>query len=267
VIEKLLDYAKGALGQVEAEAVRRHAAHCADCGDQLAALILLSETRTLGAPAAAHQAEIVNFPIAPPAQAPRRLWAGAAAILAALAVGAFVTQAGLPGADGPAVSEPQIPAVLFQATEADHDLVAGAVDFLDGIYTPRLRQAAVGTLSDTDRIRQGLIALRNDDAEAAAAVLAPFGERWDNDGTALLGSALFLLENPTAGPVLEMYAAASPRAAAGELEADGHLALYFLARLRYAGGEVAQAQEALGWILPDGAVGRAASAWWATVQR
>ncbi len=44
---KLLAYVRGSLDQEAAARVRRHAARCSTCGDQLATLLLLRETRIL----------------------------------------------------------------------------------------------------------------------------------------------------------------------------------------------------------------------------
>ena len=93
-------------------------------------------------------------------------------------------------------------------------------------------------------------------------MLEPFGERWERAGTALFGYVLFLLEDPAAYQVLEMYAAEHPTQVwQAEAETPEHLAFFFAARLRYATGDQAGAREAVGWIEPRAAIGVAAAAW------
>jgi anti-sigma factor RsiW len=86
-VDELIGYVRGELSQRRAASVRMHAAECMDCGDQLAALILLREERLYTGGAAPPQAKVTRFPV--PAKVPvRRRWAASAA--AALLIPALV---------------------------------------------------------------------------------------------------------------------------------------------------------------------------------
>ncbi len=247
-VDELIDYVLGALSQREAGGVRAHAARCVACGDQLAALILLCEGRLNAEDVAAPTATVVRFPVA--AKMPARRWprpaAAAAAVALILAVAWFIWPP--PG----------------QPTEQDWQLALATTVELEGLFALATQTAAVGDAPVSEIIGRALSAFNDDDLQGAREGLELFRdpERWHRFGTALLGYALFLQEDPGARAVLEMYRARHTNptwdANAGVPE---DLAFFFLARLRLADGDQAGAQEAVGWISREAAQGRAAEAW------
>lgn len=260
--DELIGYVMGEQSQRRAEGIRVHTAGCVECGDRLAALILLREERLIAGDVAAPQATVTPFPV--PAKAPVRRAAAAAAAAAAMLILALAWFS-WPGQ----IAERQPLAVAgppssfeFRTVDGDVDRVRLAVEVFRMRFDHGTRAMADGEARDRTSIAEALQAVSSGDLTAARTLLEPYAARWDRYGTALLGYVLFLLEDPTAYPVLEMYVAAHPTQeweAAAESPED--LAFFFAARLRHAIGDDAGAREAVGWIDPRAGAGSAAVAW------
>jgi len=261
-VDELIDYVLGDLSQRRAGGVRAHAAGCLDCGDQLAALILLREERLSAEDGDAPAATVTLFPV--PARAPLRRWPLAAAAAASLILGlawfgwpAQVAEDERPMAAGAAPF-----AVEFEASDDDIRRVVDAVGDLLGQPFDAVRATGDRAPAESGAIAEAVQAVSSRDLIAARTLLEPFGQRWDRYGTALLGYVLFLLEDPAAYQVLEMYVAEhenqawEPKALFPE-----DLAFFFAARLRHAHGLDAGAREAVAWIDPRAGAGPAAVAW------
>lgn len=247
--DELLGYVHGELSQREARSVREHAAGCRNCGDQLAALILLRETQLNVENGKAPSANVTLFPL--PTKAPVRRWplpAVAAAVAALIfALGWFMW-----------------PPPAGQPTEEDRHLVAEASGDIGPFFDLGTRSAAAGDVSDDVVVGIALSELMNDDLQSARNTLERFGERerWHRFGTALLGYVLFLQEDPYARSVLEMYRAGHDTKSweDGAIMPED-LAFFFLARLRFAGDDDVGASEVVALIYPGSEVGQAAVAW------
>jgi len=268
-VDVLIGYVRGELSQHEAVSVRAHAATCVDCGDQLAALILLREERQRIEDGESPMASVTLFPA--PEMAPRRRWQPAAAAAAALVLAlAWFAWPARVAEQEPLVAEPEplvaaalvVPGVEFGASGDDVRTVMDTVDMIGMRYGGDAQPAAEGVPADAYRIAAAVRAFSSGDLAAASVLLEPFGERWHRYGTAMLGSTLFLLEDPAAYQVLEMYAAdhETPlwQASAGAPE---DAAFFLMARLRHAMGDDVGAREAVGWIAPTIGVGPTAVAW------
>jgi hypothetical protein len=139
-----------------------------------------------------------------------------------------------------------------------------AVSMLGMQFKADAGAVVAGQAAPEDRylIAAALDAFNGDDLTAASAVLEPFGLRWHRYGTAALGYALFLREDPGAYQVLEMYVAEHTtktwEASAGTPE---DLAFYLVARLRHVLGDDTGARAAVGWINPSNGAGPVATTW------
>lgn len=263
-VDDLIGYVRGELTQQQARQLRAHAARCLDCGDQLAALILLREERLTSEEhvAAPVTATVMPFPTAAPAPARRWPLAAAAAAMLIVALAWFtwpvqVAELGAAVADGP-----RLPVLEFEATDADIRQVLRAVDFLALEVGGGAQTATDRAPDDRTLIAEALQPIGRGDLIAARTLLEPFAARWELDGTALLGQVLFLLEDPTAVQVLEMYAADHPRQTwVAEATSPEALAFFFLARLRHVAGDDIGARNAVGWIHPRIGAGPAAIKW------
>lgn len=260
-VNELIGYVRGELSQRGAASVRMHAAECMDCGDQLAALILLREERLYTGGTAAPQATVTRFPVPATVRVRRRWPASAAAALLIPALAWFGWSARV-AEHQPLVEQGRPPSIGFDTVAGDVDRVMAVVDGLGMRFNDAAQVAADGAVTDDVLIAVALRAMSSGDLTAARTLLEPFGERWERAGTALFGYVLFLLEDPAAYQVLEMYAADHPTQAwEAEAETPEDLAFFFVARLRYATGDQAGAREAVGWIHPRTETGTAAVAW------
>ena len=252
--DELVDYVRGELSQQRAQGVRLHAAGCVDCGDQLAALILLRERHLNAEGAGDRKATVtpVRFPVAVPPPAAARRWPLAAAAAAAAAAVLLVAPAWL-----------LWPAPPGQPTDEDRFLVLETAAELEFFVAPGTAAASAGS-SEEVAIGLALRDIVQGDLQTARGRLEPFRKlpQWDRFGTALLGYVLFLQQDPGARTVLEMYGAGHDKQA---WEADAvspeDLAFFFLARLRLADGDEAGAREAAGWIDPRMGAGPVAAKW------
>jgi len=261
-VDELIGYVRGELSQRRARGIRAHAAACLDCGDQLAALILLREERLNAGDEAAPQATVMRFPV--PARAPVRRWrrAGAAAAVLILALAWLAWPAQVAEQEALVAEGLVLPSLDFEATDSDVGQVMDAVDFLGMPFDAGVQVTGGGTEADRRLLAAALQVAGSGDLTAARTLLESYGERWDQAGTAALGYVLFLLEDPAAYAVLEMYVAEHPTQVwDANAETPEDLAFFFAARLRHAIGDDAGAREAVGWIEPRGDAGVAATAW------
>jgi hypothetical protein len=244
--QQLVRYTLGELDSPGAARVRRHAAQCAECGDQLAALILL---RTDDVDQAAPLA------VAPARGATRRFASGLAAAAATLLVGVAAWALLAPGEAGWERAADVANGALLQETAEDLDLVFG-VDVSGATVD--------ATASDTEQIGRALALVRSGDLAGAAGALSDFDTRWDRFGTGLLGMTEFVRGADRATAVLEFYVAehASGHLVRGDSRSPEDVVLFFLAQARFAAGDAGGAREALAWIAPDSGI-RAEAARWA----
>ncbi len=275
-VDALIGYVRGELSQLQAGNIRAHAVTCVDCGDQLAALIVLRED-SLSREREEEQATVKRFPgpVAVPATVPapsshRKIAVAVAASLVVLLGGwGWWMQAGgprQPQAAGPQTQSAEgvrpLQPTAFERTPEDVRLVMGTAEFLTMVRSPATSSATSEGPTDEMLVALGLQALVARDMVEARRLLEPFEARWEPVGTAIVGSLMFLQADPDAYQVLEMYAADHEKrswpADAGGPEAT---AFFFLARLRHVVGDEQGALEALGWIAPDEETGEAAATW------
>lgn len=262
-VQRLIAYSRGELEQRAAARVRKHATECTDCGDQLAALLLLREHMIVGI----DEAPVDRRPV-------RSGRAGGGSFRAGLAVGVIAVVgfiAGglwwLPtyvdaGADTPAGAE---------TLPAWHDQVLfdGLVEFLDVVFDPALKRATVGEIGDYERVAAAVAALGENDLDQAATLLERYTRRYDRFGSALHAIVLYMRGDPAAGEYLEAYYEVQVRAyeegaPEGRIVPGGTVspeaeAFYYLATLREEAGDEQGALEVLAWIAPDTQVGTAAA--------
>jgi len=253
-VQRLIAYSRGELEQRDAARVRKHATECADCGDQLAALMLLREHMILG---------IDEAPVRDVASSGggRSVAAGVAAAVLALVVAVAAAVAWEPRPVGAGAEA----SVVEETLPAWHEevLFASLVDGLGIVFGSDVRSVADGPMSDYERIGVAIGHLKDGDRDVADDALAPFRDDFNRFGSALHAINRYLMRAPDAGDLLESYYARSFESAESGVTAQGTLspeaeAFYYLAVFRRASGDEQGALEALEWIAPDSEVGRPA---------
>lgn len=195
----IVDYVRGRLSGSRSAAVREHCHECADCGDQLAAVMLLRQGME---------------------RRPSKRWpqiAAVAVLVLAVGIGLALTLRG-PAAtqDGllPAAAAPE------RTPAAVRSRASGVVSLPEPLADPQFQAFAGRSLAFVTEAEVGAdlpaaagdpaaallrarAVLAEGDFAAAAAALAPFAERDHTVGTPLLGISLYLAGHAAeAAPVL-----------------------------------------------------------------
>ncbi len=242
----MVTYVRGCLSEARAEEVRKHCFACRDCGDQLAAIILLRGAAPVRASVPWYASRWVA------AAAGVVLLVGASAWLVGLGVGAGprgVVDNGdvvaspdrsidsLPGAGGFAA--------LTAADVEIINLIALVEGQLSGLEVPA---AAGSEAADTlSSVQAGVGALAGGDYGKAAGYLDRFGDSYHPAGTYLLGLALFFEGSrlPDARQALETHLSALGDPGRTDWDSAGRTTAYYLARLHLEAGRSGAARQLL----------------------
>jgi tetratricopeptide (TPR) repeat protein len=269
--QTLVAYSRGTLSRSAAAEVRLHVADCRDCGDQLAALLLLREAAIegdVGRPGAVIQPFPVPQEVLQRVPAARR-WATAAMLAAAVMVvmAGVVTWRALTPAPPAITPGPQVPTVSVSATNVERALVAENVNFLAEILAAGFERAGNGPLDDGTRVARAAQLVNQGDTARARELLEPFASQYDENGTPLLGWLLFVDgDGDAAYQVLETVAAGRDATADPDPDSVANLSYFLLAQLRYAAGMPDGARDALDAIVgKNDNIARAAAEWRARV--
>jgi hypothetical protein len=244
-VMRLLDYARGRLGRRSAHSVREHCMGCEDCGDQLAAALLLRES-TAGAEAAR------------PAAASRRYPAAAAAAAAVLLAGAaFWSQDGLVRRAGSIVDAPRGDAI---APGAEGPRLPASVEpvLTPMIWGLELHVGDVRTVSAGSRsldLRDALVALRAGDAALVTERLAAYELGADPAVDIVVGTAQLLRGNASAAAERLSNALVGVRLTDPNTRAEFRGAAVFLAEAFAQQGDIAAALATLERVVAGNALG------------
>ncbi len=246
----MVDYVRGSLSQDRADEVREHCFACRDCGDQLAAVILLRRAapRQNQAPWYAH----------------RSVAAAAAAVLlvgAAVWFVGFGTERSVAGstdnhaavaASPGAAPPPELAGRDYLEVTPSDARILGAIAFmLEAVHEPG--RVVTGSGAEADRsiaLLAGVGALGDARYGEAGSHLAEFASVYHPDGTLLLGLALFFegRRMPAARQALEAHVSRL-QDSDSEWGTAGRAAAYYLARLQVQAGEYAAARTLLARIV------------------
>ncbi len=250
----MVTYVRGCLSEERAEEVRKHCFACRDCGDQLAAIILLRGAAPLRSSV--------------PWYARRSIAAAAAAVIVLVGAAAWVAGRGAaPATRGPIDVEAIVAAspdgasgsptgvrVFTEITLADIGIIEKVADLgsmIVGAENPATN-VNVGAAEVITALQAGVRALADGEYGDAARALGGFASSYHPLGTPLLGLALFFdgSDLPAARQALEAHVTVLD-----DLEltdsSNGHAAAYYLARLYLQAGHDHTARELLRRIVPD----------------
>ncbi len=242
----MVGYVRGSLSQECAAEVREHCFACRECGDQLAAVILLRRAAPLPAPAPWYWSR----PVA--AAAAVVLLVGAGAWLATS--GAEVPNAGVIDDRAVATRSPERAgrAVLadrdyLEVTPTDVGIMSAIAFLLDGVGAPSSAVIDGGADAGSSlALREGVRALGEARYAEAAGYLEEFGNRYHPTGTVLLGMALFFdgRSMSAARQALENHVS-KLQDSDDEWSTEARAGAYYLARLHIQADERAAARALL----------------------
>ncbi|MFW6198875.1 MAG: hypothetical protein ACOC5E_03535 [Acidobacteriota bacterium] len=248
---EMVAYARGALDADDAAAVLEHCESCRDCGNQLAAVLLLRQSR-----------ESTAYP---------RRWIAAAAA-AMLVVGLVTGVYWLQGSPGPGEdSLPGAPSIVEAPPGAEHEAATASYadlasreipDWYFGTFEIVIERfgavaADAGGPSLIAIFREAITAMKRGQYGRAVELLEPCcgGGRYHRWGTALLGAALL-----GEGEDLDRAAAELARVAELRSEGESEVEAWFLANLHLLQERPKPALRLLRDLHRDTRVGRMASA-------
>ncbi len=242
----MVAYVRGSLSKARANDVRKHCFACRDCGDQLAAVMLLRGATPVRASG--------------PWYASRSAAAAAALVLLAGAVAWFAwggssarPQELIDSGTAAGVSDPSARPLpgspeFAMLTESDVQIINGIAQYerqLDGLG------AATGSDSESantlSALRAGVDALSAGNYGVAAGYLDRFGDSYHPTGTYLLGLALFFegRRRPDAWQALESHLSTLDDPGRVDWRTSDRATAYYLARLHLEAGELDAARQLL----------------------